>query len=510
MTSHGLRVMVVDDNEENRYILQLLLKSKGYEVVVATNGAEAVEKARLNPPDLIISDILMPVMDGFTLCRLWKKDEQLKRIPFVFYTATYTDPRDEELARNLGAERFIIKPMEPDLFLKMVDEVIHEAEKGRLIPSQKTVEDEVVYFKEYNEALIRKLEDKVLQLEEANRLLNREIAERQRIEETLRESEARYRLHFENVSDVILSLNSDLILSEISPSVEKVLGYRREELIGKPLQNLNILAPEYLEQALSDARRVLQGEQVFAALYQFITKDGSRKWGEVSCTPVVQSSLAISIISVARDVTDRKQAEEELKRSHEKLKGVLRGVVNVIISIIEERDPYTAGHQRRVTQLACAIAEEMNLQEEDIEGLKMAALIHDLGKVKIPAEILAKPGKLSYAEWSLIKLHPHVGHEILKGIEFPWPVAEIVFQHHERLNGTGYPQGLTHEQILLAARILAVADVVEAMCSHRPYRPAKGVEAAMEEISQNKGVLYDPEVVDACKKLFIEKRFSFN
>ncbi len=509
MAKQNFRILIVDDNEQNLYMLQVLLKSYGYEVVQATNGAEALEKARLNPPDLIVTDILMPVMDGFSLCRLWKKDEQLKRIPFVFYTATYTDPRDEELARSLGAERFIIKPVEPDLFVGMLREVIQEAEKGRLIAPQEPMAEEVVYFREYNEALIRKLEDKMLQVEEANKALKREIAERMKAEEALRESEARYRLHFENVSDVIFSLSSDLTLTDISPSVERVLGYRPEELVGRPFQNLNVLAQDYLEQALSDARRALEGEGIISALYQFMAKDGSRKWGEISSTPVVQEGKVVAIISVARDITERKRAEEELQRSHEQLKKAFDGIVNVITSIIEEKDPYTAGHQRRVTQLACAIAKEMNLLEEEINGLRMAGLIHDLGKIRIPTEILSKPGKLTEVEWSLIKIHPRVGHDVLRGIEFPWPVATIVLQHHERLDGSGYPQGLSHNEILLTARILAVADVVEAMASHRPYRPARGLDQALEEISRNKGILYDPVVVDTCLRLFTEKGFAF-
>ena len=173
------------------------------------------------------------------------------------------------------------------------------------------------------------------------------------------------------------------------------------------------------------------------------------------------------------------------------------------------RDPYTGSHQRRVTQLACAIANEMALSEEQIEGLRMAGLIHDIGKISIPAEVLSKPGPLSDIEYGLIQAHPRIGHGILKDTDFPWPLADIVLQHHERLDGSGYPQGLLSEEIMLEARILAVADVVEATASHRPYRPARGIDQALEEISQNRGVLYDPEVVGACLKLFTEDGFTF-
>jgi PAS domain S-box-containing protein len=210
-----------------------------------------------------------------------------------------------------------------------------------------------------------------------------------------------------------------------------------------------------------------------------------------------------------RELAERKRAEEKLRRSYVELRRALEGTVNVLTSAIEIRDPYTAGHQRRVTNLACAIATEMGLSEEQIEGLRMAGLIHDVGKINVPADILSKPGRLSDLEYGLIKAHPQVGYDILKGVDFPWPVAEMVLQHHERMDGSGYPQGLSGEEIMLEARVLAVADVVAAIASHRPYRPALGIEKALEEISMNRGVLYEPEVVDVCLRLFIEKRFTF-
>jgi putative nucleotidyltransferase with HDIG domain len=173
------------------------------------------------------------------------------------------------------------------------------------------------------------------------------------------------------------------------------------------------------------------------------------------------------------------------------------------------RDPYTAGHQQRVTQLAVAIATEMGLPTEQIDGIRVIGTLHDVGKICIPAEILSKPGKLTKVEFTIIKIHSQAGYNILKTVEFPWPVAKIVLQHHERMNGSGYPKGLRGEDILLESRILAVADVVEAMSSHRPYRPALGTHKALEEIEQNSGVLYDADVADACLRLFREKGFQF-
>ena len=183
--------------------------------------------------------------------------------------------------------------------------------------------------------------------------------------------------------------------------------------------------------------------------------------------------------------------------------------IETMSKIVEAKDPYTAGHQQRVSQLATAIAKELNFSENKIEGIRIASLIHDIGKIGVPTEILSKPIKLSDLEFSLIKEHPQMGYNILKSIDFSYPVANIVLQHHERLNGSGYPQGLKSKDILLGARILGVADAVEAMASHRPYRPALGIDKALEEISQNKDILYDPKVVDVCLRLFREKGFKF-
>jgi len=180
---------------------------------------------------------------------------------------------------------------------------------------------------------------------------------------------------------------------------------------------------------------------------------------------------------------------------------VLNGTVEAIAALYEKRDPYTAGHQRRVAQLACAIARKMGLPDEQIYGIRIIGVVHDIGKIAVPGDILSKPGRLSTEELSIIKTHPQVAYDVLKNLEFPWPVAETVLQHHERLDGSGYPNGISGEAIILEARILCVADVVESMVSHRPYRPALGAERALREIVRNKGVLYDPAVAEACSKL---------
>ncbi|RXG65996.1 HD-GYP domain-containing protein [Candidatus Atribacteria bacterium 1244-E10-H5-B2] len=203
-----------------------------------------------------------------------------------------------------------------------------------------------------------------------------------------------------------------------------------------------------------------------------------------------------------QDMTKRKKAEERLKKT-------MNATIETMSKMIEAKDPYTSGHQHRVCQLAVPLARELGLPEDKIEGIRIASLIHDIGKIGLPAEILSNPTKLTEIEFNLIKNHSQMGHDIFKSIDFSYPIARIVLQHHEKMNGSGYPRGLKGDEILLEAKIICVADVVEAMSSHRPYRPALGIDAALEEISKNKGILYDPEVVDVCLELFKEKGFKF-
>lgn len=204
---------------------------------------------------------------------------------------------------------------------------------------------------------------------------------------------------------------------------------------------------------------------------------------------------------------DRKKALADLKFNLDKLQRAMEGIVQAISTAVEMRDPYTAGHQQRVADVACSIAREMGLSEDEIYGLRMASVIHDLGKITVPAGILAKPGRLSNLEYELIKNHVQAGYDILKQIEFPWPLADIIIQHHERLDGTGYPQGLNDGDIMIQARILAVADVFETIASHRPYRPSLGLQRALDELQENSGKLYDDQVVSVLFKLVEDNRF---
>jgi putative nucleotidyltransferase with HDIG domain len=215
----------------------------------------------------------------------------------------------------------------------------------------------------------------------------------------------------------------------------------------------------------------------------------------------VAGDIAIGVRSLSLD--------KDLHATLDHLRSSMNSTVEAIASMVELRDPYTAGHERRVAQLTCAIGKEMGLPERQIEGLHVIGYLHDIGKIAVPAEILSKPARLTEIELAMVRSHAQSGYDILKNLEFPWPVAQAVLQHHERLDGSGYPQGLAVHDIILEARILMVADVVEAMASHRPYRTAIGLKAALAEITANRGSLYDEGVVDTCVRLFAEKGFKF-
>ncbi|MFH0788145.1 MAG: PAS domain S-box protein [Pseudomonadota bacterium] len=336
-----------------------------------------------------------------------------------------------------------------------------------------------------------------------------DITDRKRAEETMQESAELLKNYLENAPDGIYMSDLQGHFLYGNRKCEEIIGYRREELIGKNFLELNLLS----ENSLTKAAQLLQANMEDGATgpdeIELISKEGLLIPVEIN-TNVVQRCNQKIVIASVRDITERKQASMKLLLSLEKLRKALGGIIQAMALTVETRDPYTSGHQRRVADLARSIAREMGLPEEQVDGLRMAGIVHDLGKISVPAEILSKPTKLSNLELSLIKVHPQAGYNILKDIDFPWPLAEIVFQHHERMDGSGYPQGLLGANILLEARILAVADVVEAIASHRPYRPALGIDAALEEIQKNRGLLYDAEPVDACLTLFREKGYHLD
>ena len=375
------KALIVDDNAQNLYLLKTMLKGLGYDVLTAGNGVEALEQARSDPPDIVISDILMPVMDGFALCREWRKDERLQLIPFVFYTATYTDPRDEELAMSLGAARFVVKPLDPEAFAALIRQVIHEDKTGPPIVPGKAAPEETGYYKLYSEALVRKLEDKMQELGKRNRELDQEI-------------------------------------------------------------------------------------------------------------------------------TVRKKAEESLQESHAKLERNLKGTIDILSETIEKKGPYAPGHHRRVAALASAIAREMGLTDFQVQGIELAASVYDIGLMDIPPEFLQDTNRLEGVKLTLYQGYPHAGHDSLKRIEFPWPIADIVLQHRECFDGSGFPQGLKGADILIGAKVLAVAGALDNLTVHRSYRNALPIGEALAVMSGRSGFLYDPDVVAACQRLIHEKGYK--
>jgi putative nucleotidyltransferase with HDIG domain len=239
-----------------------------------------------------------------------------------------------------------------------------------------------------------------------------------------------------------------------------------------------------------------------------LRKDGTVLFADIKTSGALLDGIKCNV-GFFTNVSERIRADRERRQNTAKLLKAMDDIIKVLAMTVEVRDPYTSGHQQRVSSLSTSIAHEIGLPAAQIEGIRIAGIVHDIGKMYVPSEILSKPGQLTEIEFSMIKMHSQAGYDILKIVEFPWPIAQTVLQHHERMDGSGYPGHLLGKDIILEARILAVADVVEAMASHRPYRPALGIDKALEEIAKKKGILYDTEVVDACLKVFNEEGFKF-
>jgi PAS domain S-box-containing protein/putative nucleotidyltransferase with HDIG domain len=361
--------------------------------------------------------------------------------------------------------------------------------------------------------------------------------------EAIEENE-QYRILIENTYDIVYSIDREGNLTYISPQARRY-GFDPSELMSHNF--LNFVHPKDRESMLYGFQKTITEGSEFVSQFRIKNKRGRVYWiEEYGKVQSDKSGTVIGINGVLRDVTERKRVEEKLRKAHAELERrvrertvelrrtneallveinerkqteralqnsysrlhkALEGTIHALASTIKKRDPYTFGHQQRVSNLACAIAREMGLQEQMVNGIRMVGFIHDLGKIYVPAEILNKPGQLTDVESTLIRSHATVGHDILKTVDFPWPIAQVIMQHHERINGSGYPLGLSGREILLEAKIIAVADSIEAIASHRPYRPALGLDRALKEVSDKKGILYEPEVVDMCLKLFNEKGY---
>ena len=425
---------------------------------------------------------------------------------------TYVSPSIEKMLGFTPAERIAQKvdqqltPKSQKLvFETLSEELGREKEKG--VDPDRSMTMELEYYHKdgsirHNEVYIRSIRDSEGKLTGFYGS-HHDITDRKKAEHDLRESEEKYRLIFENSPLGLLSFDEKGVIITCNNSFVKIIGSSREKLIGLNMLNL----PD--KKMVSVVQKALNGSAgLYEDFYHSVTARKITPARALFEPMIAENGRILGGVGIIEDITERKQSEEQLQQTLESLKKAVGTTIQVLVSAIESRDPYTSGHQSRSADLARVIATEMGLTQDKIEGIRMAGIIHDIGKLSIPAEILSKPTKLTEIEFSLIKEHSRSGYEMLKDVESPWPLAEIVYQHHERMNGSGYPRNLKGDEIFLEARIMAVADVVEAMSSHRPYRPTLGIEAALEEIEKNKGILYDNTVADACLRLFREKGYQ--
>lgn len=482
-----MRVLVVDDDRLNLQIIGSLLQRRDHEMIPARSGEEALGLARKSPPDVLLTDVFMPGMDGFQLCMAWQRDPVLSEVPFVFYTSMFTSPADERFALRLGADALLHKPLDNEQLL----DTLERAASGAFRDRRAGEADGFDAFGEYTERIVERLEEKVRELDEANRML-------------LQANEMQSALVECSPLGIVL-MDADCSIRLWSPAAENIFRLPSAEIVG--VYNPLVHGDPVTEAALREL--VVTGGSIHDLELERRRSDGVPIVVSVSASPMMDTDGEVtSLLAMVSDVTERRRDAEDLERAVERLEYAMDSSVQVISKIVEKRDPYTAGHEERVARLAVAIGRHMGLAEEKLRELHTAGQVHDVGKVSVPTEILTKPGRLTSPEWEMIKLHPLVGVDILKTVDLGWPLADIVGQHHERLDGSGYPDGLSSDAILLEARILAVADVVEAMSSHRPYRPARGLEEALAEITTNRGKLYDPDVVDACLAVCEDPAFA--
>jgi len=449
-TKHN--ILIVDDDPDFRENLSGILRDEGYVPVTAATGKEAMERVREDEFAVALIDLRLEDMSGLDVMKEIKERSPMTEGILVTGYASQSTAID---AVKLAAYSYVEKPFNV----------------GQLLETVRTA------------------------------------IEKQKIGKALRESEERYRTLFEGSRDAIYITSGDNRSVEFNQATLDLFGYTRAEIMKMKLREvfLNPGDLRSLEREIRDKGYVKDYE------VKFRRSDGEQMTCLITSTGRLSDDGSIrEYQTIVRDITEQTLNQRRLHETLAMLRRNLDGIVQCVALVIEKKDPYTAGHQRRVTDLARAIAQEMGLSESQKDAIRMAGIIHDIGKISIPAEILSKPGRLTETEFSLLKIHPRIGYDILKEIEWPYPIAEIVLQHHERMDGSGYPQCLSGEEIMMEARVLGVADVVEAMASNRPYRPALGIEKALEGISKNRDALYDPDVVDACLRVFKEKGFEWD
>ena len=448
-----LRVLCLEDNEADAELERLYLARAGYDVELQRVDTEAAFAAALadGPFDIIFLDFTLPGWDSPSALRM--ACEIRPMTPVICVAGTIGEETAVDMLRR-GAADYVLK----DRMARLPSAVGHA-------------------------------------LESAGERRARDAAE-----ERLRASEEQYRRIVETANDGILVLNTDLRVVFHNQRFVAMFGFTADDLTDFTPEQWGLIdAPGFITDQ-TDERRLGSAAQYERCVRR---KDGTSMWARISSSPIMNENGGFGgLLAMVGDITAQKEAEGRLRKA-------VDGTVSAMGGLVEIRDPYTAGHERRVAELAAAIAGEMGLGQGAAAALRLIGQVHDIGKIAVPAEILTRPSRLSEIEFTLIKSHPSVAAEILAPIDFGLPVAEVILQHHERLDGSGYPAGLSGDDILLEARILAVADTVEAMSSHRPYRPALGIEAALEEVRGGAGTLYDADVVAACVRVFARNDFSF-
>ncbi len=452
------RILIAEDERIVALDIKRRIETIGYSVCgISSSGKEAVKTAGELHPDLVLMDIMLEgEMDGIQAAQQMRMKYD---IPVIFLSA-YSDEITIQRAKTSEPYGYILKPFDG----KDLHTVI-----------------EMALYKHQMESRLKKME----------RWLSTTV---------------------KSIGDAVITTDNHRKVTFMNPVAERLTGWRSGEALGVDLIKLFTIVKENTREIIDDpAIGVLSKgdiEQVYDSI--LIDRNGTDIPINFSAAPIQDESESTSgVVFIFRDISLRKKAEEENRSTLVKLRSAMNALIDALALTVETRDPYTAGHQRRVTNLARSIASEMGLPLEQVDAIRMAGVIHDLGKISVPAEILTKPGKLTPLEFSLMQTHSQIGYDILKNIEFPWPVAQIVYQHHEKMNGSGYPRGLQYSDILIESRVITVADVVEAMASHRPYRASLGIDKSLEEIVQNRGILYDSDVVDACEILITKKNFQF-
>jgi len=452
-----LRVLIVDDSDDDAKLIILQLQRGGYDPKWERVETYEAMESELNRQqwDVILCDYKMPHFSAHAAMKL-VQDRKID-IPFIIVSGAIGEDT-AVTAMKSGAHDYLMKDKLP-----------------RLV---------VAIEREIRETKIRQ--------------------EKKKADESLKTSEEKYRIVVENAHEAIIITQDMKVVFANRAAVDNI-GYSKGTLTSGTFTSF--IHPDDRNMVADYHIKRLNGVEI-PSVYSFriISQAGTVKWVELNAA-VIQWENKPATLNFLNEITERRLLEEERINSYKRIQETLRATVHSFALIVETKDPYTSGHQDRVSRLGQAIAKEMDLTTDQQDFVRTASIIHDIGKVSIPSEILSKPTKLSELEFNLIKIHSQSGYDILKDIDFPWPLANAVLQHHERMDGTGYPQHLQGEAILLEARIIAVADVVEAMASHRPYRAALGIDFALEEISRNKGILYDANVVEACLRLFKEKNF---